>query len=165
MSRAVLSVGSNLDDAAEQLRRAARALVPWTVTRSSMYATKPWGPIVQADFLNAVLVVDDDAATPQTWLHRAHEAERAAGRRRDQRYGPRTLDVDVISVDDVCSDDPVLTLPHPHAADRAFVLVPWLEIEPAAELPGAGSVAALLARLSDADRSSVLARLDLNWDG
>lgn len=164
MSRAVLSLGSNLDDPAEQLRRASRALAPWTVTRSLLYATKPWGPIAQPDFLNAVLVVDDDAAIPQTWLRRAHEAERAAGRRRDQRYGPRTLDVDVISVDDVCSDDPVLTLPHPHAADRAFVLVPWLEIEPTASLPGAGSVAALLARLPDVDRSAVLARPDLEWD-
>ncbi len=164
MSRAVLSLGSNLDDPAVQLRRAAHALAGWTIARSSMYQTKPVGPVEQADFLNAVVIVDDPDATPHTWLGRAQALERTAGRRRDVRFGPRTLDVDIISVDDVCSDDPLLTLPHPRAAERAFVLVPWLQIAPDATLPGHGAVSALVAALPASELDGVVVRPELSWE-
>ena len=94
------------------------------------------------------------------WLARAHELEQAAGRTREVRWGARTLDVDVVTVtaDDgtpVLSDDPDLTLPHPRAHERAFVLVPWLALDPAATLPGRGPVADLLAALPADDVAAV----------
>ncbi|MGW9266045.1 2-amino-4-hydroxy-6-hydroxymethyldihydropteridine diphosphokinase, partial [Gordonia terrae] len=98
------------------------------------------------------------------WLERGFELERAAERTRDIRWGPRTLDVDVITVTDaggvVVADDPDLTLPHPRAAQRAFVLVPWLEIEPAATLwtpAGVRAVADLVAGLDATERDAVRA--------
>jgi 2-amino-4-hydroxy-6-hydroxymethyldihydropteridine diphosphokinase len=152
VSRAVLSLGANLGDRAAVLRAAVVALKDdGLVARSTLYETPPWGPVEQPSYLNAVVVVDGprDAAG---WLARAHELEQAAGRTRDVRWGPRTLDVDVITVtgDDgtpVRSDDPALTLPHPRAHERAFVLVPWATLDPTAELPGHGRVADLLAAL------------------
>ena len=98
----------------------------------------------------------DPGAGPSDWLARAQSAEQAAGRTREVHWGPRTLDVDVIAVDDVASDDPQLTLPHPRAAERAFVLVPWLALDPVAELPGHGRVADLVAGLPAADVQGVL---------
>ena len=98
------------------------------------------------------------------WLARAHELEEAAGRTREVRWGPRTLDVDVVMVteDDgtpVVSDDPGLTLPHPRAHERAFVLLPWATLDPGAELPGRGRVADLLAALP-ADEKLAVTRWD-----
>jgi 2-amino-4-hydroxy-6-hydroxymethyldihydropteridine diphosphokinase len=156
MTRAVLSLGANLGDRAGTLREAIVALVDdGLVARSTLYETPPWGPVEQPPYLNAVVVVRGprDAAG---WLARAHELEQAAGRTREVRWGPRTLDVDVIAVtaDDgtpVVSDDPRLTLPHPRAHERAFVLVPWATLDPAAELPGRGRVADLLAALPRED--------------
>jgi 2-amino-4-hydroxy-6-hydroxymethyldihydropteridine diphosphokinase len=144
VSTAVLSIGSNLGDRIAHLRGAVAALRPWVVAVSPVYQTAPWGPVPQDDYLNAVVIARDDNAAPATWLDRAHAAEAAAGRTRDVRWGPRTLDVDVVSVDDTVSDDPVLTLPHPRAHERAFVLVPWLALDPRAEL-GGRSVAQLVA--------------------
>lgn len=140
MTRAVLSVGSNLGDRLATLQSAVDAFRDWLVAVSPVYETAPWGPVPQDDYLNAVLVADDAGATPRDWLARAHAAERAAGRTRDVRWGPRTLDVDVVAVDDtgvdVVTDDPELTLPHPRATQRAFVLVPWLDVDPQARLNG-----------------------------
>jgi 2-amino-4-hydroxy-6-hydroxymethyldihydropteridine diphosphokinase len=136
MSRAVLSIGSNLGDRRAALRAAADAFGPWLVASSPVYETRPWGPVEQDDYLNAVLIAADPTARPIDWLRRAQEAEAGAGRRRDVRWGPRTLDVDVIVVDDVVSCDGELTLPHPRAAARAFVLVPWLAVDPSAKLGG-----------------------------
>jgi 2-amino-4-hydroxy-6-hydroxymethyldihydropteridine diphosphokinase len=136
MSRAVLSIGSNVGDRLATLRGAVAAFRRWLQAASPVYETPPWGPVPQDDYLNAVLIVADDPAAPRDWLDRAHEAERAAGRTRDLRWGPRTLDVDVIAVDDQTSDDPELTLPHPRAGERAFVLVPWLAADPTARLAG-----------------------------
>lgn len=155
MSRAVLSIGSNLGDRLEQLRSGVRALSPHLVAASPVFETPPWGPIEQQPFLNAVLIVADPAAGPTEWLARAQACEEAAGRTRDVRWGPRTLDVDVIAVDDVMSEDPVLTLPHPRAAERAFVLVPWWSVDPEAILPGRGSVLQLMQQLSAADVDAV----------
>ena len=161
MSRAVLSLGANLGDRAATLRAAITALAgDGLVARSTLYETPPWGPVEQPPYLNAVVVVrgDRDAAG---WLARAHELEQAAGRTREVRWGARTLDVDVVTVtaDDgtpVLSADPQLTLPHPRAAERAFVLVPWLALDPAAELPGHGRVADLVAALPPADVAGVV---------
>ena len=146
MTRAVLSVGANLGDRAAALRGAVEAVRPWLRAVSPVYETAPWGPVPQDDYYNAVLVVDDPSAAPRDWLTRAHAAEQVAGRTRDVRWGPRTLDVDVVDVAGVRSDDPELTLPHPRAAERAFVLVPWLAADPAAELAGR-PVAELIAAL------------------
>ncbi|GIL27392.1 2-amino-4-hydroxy-6-hydroxymethyldihydropteridine diphosphokinase [Actinocatenispora comari] len=154
MSRAVLALGANLGDREATLRAALRGLGDRLVAVSGGYQTPPWGDPDQPPYLNAVAVVADDAVDADGWLALAHELEAAGGRVRDpaRRYGPRTLDVDVIAVwrdgpggpEPVRQDDPVLTLPHPRAHLRAFVLVPWAEIEPTAELPGHGPITALL---------------------
>src|SRR4051794_4108258 len=164
MSSAVLSLGANLGDRAGTLRAALSGLQDdGLVARSVLYETPPWGPVEQPPYLNAVAVARGprDAAG---WLALAHELEQAAGRTRDVRWGPRTLDVDVVTVtgDDgapVVSDDPELTLPHPRAHERAFVLVPWLSLEPTAELPGHGKIADLLAKLPPEDVAAVV-----RWD-
>ncbi|WP_369132564.1 2-amino-4-hydroxy-6-hydroxymethyldihydropteridine diphosphokinase [Modestobacter sp. I12A-02662] len=161
MSRAVLSLGGNLGDRAGTLRRAIEHLTAeGLVARSMLYETPPWGPVEQPPYLNAIAVVrgDRDAAG---WLALAHELEQAAGRTREVRWGARTLDVDVVTVteDDgtpVLSDDPELTLPHPRAAERAFVLVPWVSLEPTATLPGHGRVADLVAALPADDVAAVV---------
>src|SRR3954469_17585501 len=164
VTRAVLSLGGNLGDRAGTLRTSLVALKQHgLVARSMLYETPPWGPVEQPPYLNAIAVVrgDRDAAG---WLALAHELETAAGRTREVRWGARTLDVDVVTVtgDDgapVLSDDPELTLPHPRAHERAFVLVPWLSLEPAAELPGHGKIADLLAKLPPEDVAAVV-----RWD-
>jgi 2-amino-4-hydroxy-6-hydroxymethyldihydropteridine diphosphokinase len=146
----VLALGANLGDREATLRAALRGLGDRLVAVSGGYQTPPWGDPDQPPYLNAVAVVADDAVDADGWLALAHELEAAGGRVRDpaRRYGPRTLDVDVIAVwrngQPVVQDDPVLTLPHPRAHLRAFVLVPWAEIEPTAELPGHGPITALL---------------------
>ena len=145
MSQAVLSIGSNIGDRLAQLRSAVHALSPYLIKASPVFQTPPWGPVAQQPFLNAVLLVADPQAGPSDWLERAQACERSAGRTREQRWGPRTLDVD--AVDNVRSDDPVLTLPHPRAAERAFVLVPWWSVDPEARLPGHGSVLELMQAL------------------
>jgi 2-amino-4-hydroxy-6-hydroxymethyldihydropteridine diphosphokinase len=164
VTRAVLSLGANLGDRAGAIRAAITALKDdGLVARSTLYETPPWGPVEQPPYLNAVVVVRGprDAAG---WLARAHELEQAAGRTREVRWGPRTLDVDVVAVteDDgtpVVSDDPRLTLPHPRAHERAFVLLPWATLEPGAELPGRGKVADLLAALPAEEKLAVT-----RWD-
>jgi 2-amino-4-hydroxy-6-hydroxymethyldihydropteridine diphosphokinase len=128
---------------------------------SPVYVTVPWGGVEQPEFLNAVLLVDDARADAGEWLRRGQRCEAAAARTREVRWGPRTLDVDVIDVEHTVQDDPLLTLPHPRAHERAFVLVPWLDVEPDAELPGHGPVAGLIAALPDAERFGVRRRDDL----
>lgn len=157
MTTAVLSIGSNVGDRLGHLQTAVDAMRPWLRAVSPVYETKPWGPVAQDDYLNAVLLVADADARPADWLDRAHAAERAAGRAREIRWGPRTLDVDVVTVDDTRSDDLQLMLPHPRAAERAFVLVPWLAVDPEARL-GEHAVRDLLADLPD---GGVHARPDL----
>jgi 2-amino-4-hydroxy-6-hydroxymethyldihydropteridine diphosphokinase len=154
MSRAILSVGSNVGDRLANLQVAVATFRPWLVAVSPLYETPPWGPVEQGDYVNAVLIVADSDASPRDWLARAHTAEQAAGRTRELHWGPRTLDVDVVAVDDVTCAEPELTLPHPRAAERAFVLVPWLEVDPAAELAGR-SVAGWLAELPAGDVAAV----------
>lgn len=157
MTRAVLSIGSNLGDRITHLQSAVDAMRPWLRAVSPVYETPPWGPVPQDDYLNAVLVVEDSAAAPSDWLIRAHAAENAAGRTRELRWGPRTLDVDIVCVDDIESDDPALTLPHPRAAERAFVLVPLLAIAPRATIRGR----TVRCLLDEVDVTGVRARPDL----
>ena len=148
---AVLSIGSNLGDRLAHLRLAVEVLRPHTL--SPVYETAPVGGVPQEDFLNAVLLCDLDAGP--AW-ERAQQAERRAERRRRVRWGPRTLDVDVVVADGPAP--PGLDLPHPRAHERAFVLVPWLDADPAAVLPGHGHVTSLLRGL---DRTAVRRRDDL----
>ena len=146
-TRTVLSIGSNVGDRAGHLRSAVAAFGDALVAVSPVYETRPWGGVEQDPYLNAVLLVDGPAV-PAYWLGRAHAAEQAAGREREVRWGPRTLDVDVVAVDGVTSDDPALTVPHPYAHERAFVLRPWLDLDPDAVLTGR-RVAGLLAQIGD----------------
>ncbi|GGL03265.1 2-amino-4-hydroxy-6-hydroxymethyldihydropteridine diphosphokinase [Mangrovihabitans endophyticus] len=151
MTRAVLSLGSNMGDRYAHLRAAVGCLADTVVLTSGVYETPPWGDAEQPAYLNAVVMAVDPGADPLVWLRRAQACEAAAGRVRDpaRRFGPRTLDVDVIAVwtdDDVpvLRADPDLTLPHPRAAQRAFVLKPWLDLQPYAQFPGHGAVTDLL---------------------
>ncbi|HEY3007446.1 MAG TPA: 2-amino-4-hydroxy-6-hydroxymethyldihydropteridine diphosphokinase [Micromonosporaceae bacterium] len=153
MSRAVLSLGSNLGDRLGRLRAAVDGLRDVILVVSGVYETPPWGDTEQPAYLNAVVLAHDAGQDPHDWLARARALERAAGRLRDpdRHFGPRTLDVDVIAVwtdDDepVISDDPELTLPHPRAHLRAFVLRPWVDIQPYAQLPGHGWITDVLRR-------------------
>jgi 2-amino-4-hydroxy-6-hydroxymethyldihydropteridine diphosphokinase len=143
----VLSLGSNLGDRLANLQLALDTLgAPDLVLRavSSVYETDPVGGVAQADYLNAVVLAGSSLPATEL-LARCAAAENAAGRIRSQRWGPRTLDVDIVSYGAEISADPAVTLPHPRAHERAFVLVPWLELDPRAVLPGWGPVAGLPA--------------------
>jgi 2-amino-4-hydroxy-6-hydroxymethyldihydropteridine diphosphokinase len=169
VTRAILSLGSNLGDRYAHLRDAVDRLGESVVLVSGVYETPPWGDTEQPPYLNAVVLVVDPHAEPADWLDRARTGESAAGRVRDpaRRFGPRTLDVDVIAVwtdDDtpVRSQDPELTLPHPRAHERAFVLKPWLDLQPYGELPGHGRLTDLLtAPALAADVAAMTPRPDL----
>lgn len=165
--RTVLALGSNLGDRLATLQGGVEALLgppgpgssglgssgPGSsglgssglalVALSPVYETVPVGGPPQPEYLNAVLIAE--TTLPATaLLHRVHAVEAAFGRVRQEVWGPRTLDVDVIVYGDVVSDDPELMLPHPRAWERAFVLAPWLDADPDAEIPGQGRVAGLL---------------------
>lgn len=161
MSRAVLSLGSNLGDRLAFLRLAVEGLSDVLVAASPVYETAPWGVTDQPDFLNAVLIVESPELDEWGWLRRGQALEQQAERRREQRWGPRTLDVDVVTVDGVRSEDPELLLPHPGTPSRATVLIPWLAIDPNAELPGHGRVAELLEALPRNEIDDVHLRADL----
>lgn len=135
MTRAVLALGANLGDARAQLSRAVDALVADPRVRvdgvSSLWRTAAvGGPQGQPEYRNAVVLLDTELTAPAL-LELAHELERAAGRQRSVRWGPRTLDVDLLAHDELRRADPELSLPHPRAHERAFVLLPWAELEPA----------------------------------
>ncbi len=166
MTRVVLSIGSNLGDRMARLRSVLDGLGSAVRSVSGVYETDPWGGLDQGQFLNAVLIAEDPDRDGQAWLRRAHELEDAAHRVRGERWGPRTLDVDLVTCHEtspagdtlVISRDDGLTLPHPLAHLRAFVLVPWLAIDPEAELMVAGRtrpVSTLVAELDPAERDAV----------
>ncbi|EMF01647.1 2-amino-4-hydroxy-6-hydroxymethyldihydropteridine diphosphokinase [Streptomyces mobaraensis NBRC 13819 = DSM 40847] len=160
---AVLSLGSNLGNRLETLQGAVDALEDTPGLRvkavSPVYETEPWGvePGSQPSYFNAVVLVKT-TLPPASLLERGHAIEEAFERVRDERWGPRTIDVDIVTYQDVISDDPLLTLPHPRAHERAFVLVPWYDVDPDAVVPGRGPVADLLAGLA---REGVRPRVDL----
>ncbi len=146
----VLALGSNLGDRMASLQRGIDLLDGHgiaTTAVSGVFETRPVGGPAQGCYLNAVLLARSPLPAREI-LARCAAAEAAAGRVRAIRWGPRTLDIDIIACDAEVSADPVLTLPHPRAHERAFVLAPWLDVQPAAMLPGWGPVADLLARTS-----------------
>lgn len=150
---AVIALGSNLGDSVSILDHAVAAFRQASQIEvhavSPLAKTAPVGGPEQPDFLNQVLIVET-TLSPYALLEFAHELEQAADRVRDIRWGPRTLDVDLIDFDDVVSQHPVLTLPHPRAHQRAFVLTPWSWADPAATLNGR-AVTELAAQADDAD--------------
>ncbi|UXA17627.1 2-amino-4-hydroxy-6-hydroxymethyldihydropteridine diphosphokinase [Mycobacterium sp. SMC-4] len=162
MTCTVLSIGSNLGDRLTHLQSVLDALGATVTAVSPVYETAAWGGVEQGPFLNAVVLAEDPTRDAHGWLRRAHQIEDAAQRVRTQHWGPRTLDVDLVQVrangTEVIVDDDVLTVPHPYAHQRAFVLVPWLTVEPGAVLTRAGcqvGVAALLNDLDPAERDGV----------
>jgi 2-amino-4-hydroxy-6-hydroxymethyldihydropteridine diphosphokinase len=164
MTSVVLSIGSNLGDRLAHLQSVLEGLGSSASAVSPVYETDAWGNVEQGPFLNAVVLAEDPALDAYGWLRRAHELEDAAGRIRETRWGPRTLDVDIVSCrdadGDVTAGDEVLTLPHPYAHERAFVLVPWVAVDPAATLTVAGiteTVVVHLARLEPSERAGVRA--------
>lgn len=159
MSRAVLSLGSNLGDRMGHLQGAVDALSASVelLAVSGVYETSPVGGPEQEDFLNAVLIVETDLP-PWDLLALCQQIEADRGRVREIRWGPRTLDIDVISIAGVALEEESLTVPHPRAHERAFVCVPWLEADPDATLPQ-GAVASLAH-----DAGGVVRRADLALD-
>ncbi len=128
MTRAYLSLGSNVGDRAHHLTRGVALMSAGEAARvSRVYQSAPVGGVAQADFWNLVLEVET-AVTPAELLARAHAAETAARRTREVRWGPRTLDVDIVWIDGVVHDDAQLTVPHPRMFERNFVLVPLREL-------------------------------------
>lgn len=155
---AVIALGSNEGDRGEMLRAAAERLRRLPLVDDLVMsepietvAVKPDGPDPDAPpYLNAVALMTTRLA-PQVLLGMLHAVEEEQGRVRLQRWGDRTLDLDLIAYGDVTSDAPHLQVPHPRAAERLFVLEPWLSIDPDAVLPGAGRVDDLVRRLRSSD--------------
>ena len=143
--RAVLSIGSNMDDRVKLLRTVFDEFAGDIVAASPVYATPPWGVTDQDEFLNAVLIVDVDES-PKELLRRGQKLEEAAERVRVRHWGPRTLDVDIVDIE--------LTVPHPYAHERAFVLIPWLAADGGARLSGEG-VAKRVAALDPKERADI----------
>ena len=151
MTAAYVALGSNLGDSRRYLSEAIEAMarLPGTTVtaRSRLYRTPPWGMLEQPPFLNAAVRLDTGLAAGEL-LDALLAIERAAGRTREgERWGPRTLDLDLLHMEGVRMADARLTLPHPRIAERAFVLLPLADLAPALELPGQGKVGELLAAL------------------
>ena len=146
--RAVLSLGSNLGDREWTLMSAAEALneIGEVVAFSSFLESRAVGGPPQPDYLNAVLILDTQLE-PAELLRVCQAIEKIFGRTREVQWGPRTLDIDLITCDSHIMNDENLTLPHPRAAERKFVLAPWFEIDNEGHLPGVGAIAQLLAEL------------------
>ncbi|MGN2249812.1 2-amino-4-hydroxy-6-hydroxymethyldihydropteridine diphosphokinase [Frateuria sp. GZRe14] len=150
MTRAFVALGGNLGDTRTILQQALDALgmLPGTrlVAQSRFYRTPPWGLREQPAFLNAAAELDT-VLGPHELLDALLRIERDAGRVRDgERWGPRTLDLDLLHMDGLALHDERLTLPHPRIAERAFVLLPLAELAPDLELSGQGTVSVLLAK-------------------
>jgi 2-amino-4-hydroxy-6-hydroxymethyldihydropteridine diphosphokinase len=142
---AYIGLGSNLGDREETIRRAVELLGAARV--STLIETEPWGYADQPRFLNAVAELETDEP-PRALLTRLLEIERELGRTREgPRYGPRTIDLDLLLYGDDRLDEPGLGLPHPRLHERAFVLEPLAELAPELVVPGFGPVKALLSRL------------------
>jgi 2-amino-4-hydroxy-6-hydroxymethyldihydropteridine diphosphokinase len=164
--RAVISIGSNLGERRNNLQGAVDTLADtpevWVTGVSPVYETVPLdAPEGSKDFLNAIVLLDTTLAA-RTLLERALAVESAYGREREgEPNAPRTLDVDLIVVGDRRADEEDLVLPHPRAAERAFVLVPWLDLEPDAEIPGVGPIAELVEKTG---RDGVTVREDIELE-
>ena len=150
-ARAFIGLGSNLDDPAAQIARALGELdsIPASrlLQRSSLYRSAPWGVVDQPAFVNAVAEVET-GLSPRALLQALLSIEQAHGRDRGgERWGPRTLDLDLLAYADLCIDEPGLVVPHPHLAQRAFVLMPLAEIAEDFVVAGVGRVRELLSRV------------------
>ncbi|WP_363797585.1 2-amino-4-hydroxy-6-hydroxymethyldihydropteridine diphosphokinase [Lysobacter firmicutimachus] len=158
MQTAYIGLGSNLGDSAAVLRAALRSLdgLPRSRLRraSQLYRAPAWGRTDQPDFLNAVAALDTELPA-QELLAAMLEIEREAGRSRladrSDRWGPRTLDLDLLLYGEATIEAPGLHVPHPHLHERAFALVPLLEIAPDARIPGLGAARDCLAQLGAGD--------------
>lgn len=161
--RVVYSLGANLGDRLASLRAAVAGLTGddlRLVAVSPVYETEPWGVVGHPDYLNVVAVYEaPDDADSDDLLHRGLRLEDAAGRTRDGTVAPRPLDVDLVAVGQRTSDTEELTLPHPRAHQRGFVLVPWSEADPTAYLAGRGPVADLATAVG---RDGLVPRPDLS---
>ena len=156
---AYIGLGSNLDDPGQQVRRAfdALALLPQSrmLGESRLFRTRPWGNLAQPDFVNAAAAVDT-RLSPRELLDALLAIERAAGRHRDgTRWGPRRIDLDILLYGDRAVDEPDLRIPHPHIAERAFVLLPLADLDAGLLIPGQGRVGELLARMDVRDATPI----------
>ncbi|MGY6630462.1 MAG: 2-amino-4-hydroxy-6-hydroxymethyldihydropteridine diphosphokinase [Wenzhouxiangella sp.] len=159
-TRAWLGLGANLGEAEATLRQALQGLARLDgcqlVAVSALYRTPPWGVENQPDFFNAVVALDTQLA-PDELLGRLLSLEASLGRvRSGQRWGPRAIDIDLLMQGDHRSQTEALTLPHPRLAQRAFVLVPWLELAPSLAVPGVGHLADLVDALPQAERQGLV---------
>lgn len=154
-----IGLGSNLADPVAQLRRAFEALaaIPHTrlVARSALYRNPPMGPQDQPDYVNAVAQLAT-GLEPLALLDALQAIENAHGRRRERRWGPRTLDLDLLLWGERVIDHPRLTVPHPGLPERPFVLYPLAEIAPELHIPGHGPLTRLLARVDGGGPEPVL---------
>lgn len=150
----VLSLGGNVGDVGAALARAVALVAELPQVRltavSAVYRTPAWGKTDQPDFLN-IVALGETTLGPHDLLTGTQGIENRLGRVRDVRWGPRVIDIDLIVVGDESCHDARLTLPHPLAHERGFVLVPWLNADPAARLPGHGLVRDLVAGLDTGD--------------
>lgn len=141
MAESLIALGGNLGEARERLHHAVAALCDGDLVRllarSSDYSTPPWGVEEQPRFVNLCIQVETDL-TPHALLSRAQEVERALGRVREteRRWGPRPVDIDLLTYDDIALTTPDLILPHPRLFERGFVLVPLAEIAPERVIAG-----------------------------
>ena len=146
--KGIIALGSNIGEPRENLDLAIALLREATevIKVSSYYVTKPVGYEDQPDFVNAVCIIESELPAIEL-LNMLHGIEKAMGRERTIKWGPRTIDLDIIQYGTLLSNSPELTLPHPRAHERKFVLEPWLEIEPEAVLLTHGKIADLLTKL------------------
>lgn len=155
---AFVGIGSNLNDPLAQVRLAVTALekLPESCVKvvSSWYRSPPMGPADQPDYVNGVAALETGLDVASFFAH-LQKIESDQGRERLERWGPRTLDLDLLAFGDLQLDTPDLVLPHPGVAQRAFVVVPLAEIASDSQLPGLGSVSSLRDGLSAADRDSL----------
>lgn len=150
MALAWVGLGSNLDDPPARLREALEliAALPGVSLRraSAFYRSPPWGRVTQPDFVNAVAELDS-TLDPESLLAAMLSIERTMGRLRGERWGPRRIDLDLLHVEGQRREDESLQLPHPRIAERAFVLRPWLDLQPDLDLPGLGRLAQLAKKV------------------
>jgi 2-amino-4-hydroxy-6-hydroxymethyldihydropteridine diphosphokinase len=146
--KAIVALGSNIGDPTENLELALALMREATEVKkiSSFYITKPVGYVDQPDFVNAVCIIETELPAIDL-LNMLHGIEKAMGRERTIKWGPRTIDLDIIQYGSLISNAEELTLPHPRAHERMFVLEPWYEIEPEAILVTHGKIADLLSKL------------------
>ena len=146
--KAVISLGANIGNPGEQMQLAIAMLREATdvITLSSIYTTEPVGGPEQPNYLNAICIAESDLPAADL-LALLHGIEKTLGRERVERWGPRTIDLDLIQYGTILSSAEELELPHPRAHERKFVLEPWLEVEPDAILLTHGKISELLEQL------------------